>query len=165
MSKLRSCFLWALGLVVLPLLLLGFRVAAGGRGLGRRRTGKLSIWGDSVFQDLCKASLDRLKTMDPGLYRTLTNTHWIWVFQSLDGAGDAPPRLIAVNRSWTAWQSEGVVARLAYAAFCMSLLRGTCGEEFRSKHRTVMSHNRSWLRTKGFPGDLVCCFAETEIEL
>jgi len=166
-NKLRSCFLHTLGCVVFPLCLLGFRVAAKGRGLNRMRVGKLSLWGDSSFLELSKASIERLRVLDPALHATLTSSRWAWIFQDRQGIGDAPPRLFGINPSWTAWERDGVVARLVYAAFCISVLseRKTVGEEFRSSHQTAMVKSRSWLQTRGFPGDLVACFGVAENEL
>lgn len=161
MSKLRFHFLRALECVVFPLCLLGFRVAATGRGLNRCRVGKLSVWGDSGFVALCKASIERLRTIDPELYRTLTGQQWAWVIQDRQGTGDAPPRLFGINPSYTAWESDGVVARLVYAAYCISVLseRRTFGEEFRSAHERAMNKSRSWLQTRGFPEESATCFA------
>jgi hypothetical protein len=163
MNRLCDCFLRALGCVVFPLCLLGFRVSAKRRGLKRFRVGKLSVWGDSGFLELCKASIERLNTLDPGLHRALTSQRWAWVLQDRKGTGDAPPRLFAINPSYAAWEAEGVVARLVYAAFCITVLseRRTFGEEFRSTHQKAMNNCRSWLQTRGFPEELAACFAVT----
>ncbi len=163
MSKLRFHFLRALECVVFPLCLLGFRVAARGRGLNRLCVGKLSVWGDSCFVGLCKASIERLRTLDPELHRTLTSHRWAWVFQDQQGTGDAPPRLFGINSSYTAWESDGGVARLVYAAFCISVLseRRTFGEEFRSTHQRAMVNSRSRLQARCFPEELASCFAVT----
>jgi hypothetical protein len=164
MSKLRFCFLHVLGYYVLmPLTLLGFRVAAKGRGLGRLRVGKLTVWGDSAFLDVCKSSIERMRTLDPALSQWLTERHWAWVYQNTQGgSGDAaPPRLFGINSSYLAWQADGIIARLVYVAFCISAfseLQASQPED-QIAHRRVMSSSRSWLETQGFPSELSDCYA------
>jgi hypothetical protein len=163
MSKLRSCFLHVLAYyVVLPLGLLGFRVAAKGRGLGRVRVGKLTVWGDSAFLELCKSSIERMQMLDPVLYERLTKRHWVWVYQDTQGATNdaAAPRLFGINSSYLAWHSDGVIARLVYVAFCMAVLSELQTSQPRDQmaHRRVMSNSRSWLETRGFPRELSDCY-------
>jgi hypothetical protein len=73
-SKLRSFFLYRLlaTYVLCPLWLLGFRLAARVRGVGRLRVGKLSVWGDAGFLALSKSSIERVGHLDPELHRVLT---------------------------------------------------------------------------------------------
>ena len=165
MNKLRSCFLHVLGFYVLfPLWRLGFRVAAKGRGLRRLRVGKLSVWGDSGFLDLCKSSIERLKTLDSGLYQALTSTRRTWVVQDSQRIGDAAPMLFGINPSYVAWQSNGVIARLVYVTFCISGFsqRQNSVEEGRAMYQKVLKNSRSWLEAQGFPQELVDCYPDVE---
>jgi hypothetical protein len=164
MSKLRSAFLHALAWVVLPLCLLGFRVAAKGRGAKRRRVGKLTFWGDSGFLELCELSLERLGTLDPEARRDLTMRRWVWVVQDLQSVGDAPPRIFGISPSYTVWRSDGVIARLVYVAFSISARPPGKGsqEELRERQARVMKSSRSWLEVHGFPEELAACFVLSE---
>jgi hypothetical protein len=168
MNRLRSCFLYRfLGSYVLcPLWLLGFRVAARARGLRRLRVGKLSVWGDAGFLALCRSSIERLESLDSTLHRVLTQGRWAWLFQAPGGlpyiGNLGPPWLFSVDPPYVAWQSEGIIARLIYVAFCMSefLAGHASGEGFEARHKLVMKQVRSWLETRRFPEQLLDCYAD-----
>ena len=164
MSKLRSGFLHALAwYVVVPLCLLGFRVAAKGRGLDRLRVGKLSLWGDRPFLDLCKSSIERLKALDLNLYEALTRHRWVWVWQSPKSEPDSStsPRLFSIDPAYVAWQTDGIIARLVYVAFYVSACsrRKVSQDGVRSTNRSAMEESLSWLKTRGFPDELAACYS------
>lgn len=168
MSKLRSFFLYRLlaTYVLCPLWLLGFRLAARVRGVGRLRVGKLSVWGDAGFLALSKSSIERVGHLDPELHRVLTQGRWAWVFQaspSLPYVGSlGPPWLFSVGAPYVAWQSEGIIARLIYIALCMSEFATGCtsGEESEARHKIVMKRSRAWLEARNFPEELAGCYDE-----
>jgi len=161
MSNLRRCFLHVLAAyVVRPVMLLGLQVAAKERGFHRLRVGKLSVWGDSGFLDLCKSSIERLRTLDPVLYQALTRCRRAWVVEDPQHVGDgALPWLFTVDSAYVAWQAEGVIARLVYVALCLSAFSQppTSAEEAR-RYQDVKNKSRSWLETRGFPQELVACY-------
>lgn len=166
MSKLRRCFLYVLAAYVLrPLVLLAIQVATKERGLHRLRVGKLSVWGDSGFLDLCKSSIERLKTLDPVLYQALTRCRRVWAFQDPQPVGcDAPPWLYCIGSAYVAWQSDGILARLVYVAFSISEYpQGpTFDEDSWGTQQKVMKNSRSWLETRGFPQQLVDCYPDLQ---
>jgi hypothetical protein len=166
MNKLRSSFLYVLSsFVIFPLCLLGASVAAKGKGIRRLRVGKLRVWGDEGFLKLCSSSIDRIQTLDPNLHQALTQRRRAWVFQDAQGpGGDAPPLVFLVNKSYVVWQSDGIVARLVYIAFCVSTFstRQIWHDNFWNLHRKVMENSRSWLETRGFPRELADCYVDDQ---
>ena len=169
MNRLRSCFFYRLlgAYVLCPLWLLGFRMGARAQGLRRLRVGKLSVWGDASFLALCRSSIERLESLDSTLHRVLTQGRWAWLFQSPEGlpyTGNlGPPWLFSVDPPYVAWRSEGIIARLIYVAFCMSEfpMGHTSGEGSEARHTMVMKRARAWLESRGFPEELVGCYADT----
>ena len=164
MNNLRS-HLWyrLLGKHVLcPLWLLGFRAVAKARGFDRLRIGTLSVWGDAGFLALAKSSMERLKSLDLGLHGVLTQGQWAWIFQAPKDfyTGNlGPPWLFSVELPYLAWQSDGLIARLIYIAFCMSEFAGghKPGESV-GRHKGVIKRSRSWLESRGFPEALIDCY-------
>ncbi len=162
MSRLRSSSLYRAfaGLVICPALLLVMRVLAPIMGLRRSRVGKLSILGDEGFLSICNFSVKRLEHLDPMLHRLLTERP-VFLLQSPKAApyvgGLGPPWLFSVSPRAVEWKTDGIVARLVYAAFCIS--RFPTGyaraEEAEATHKAVMALSRSWLENRGFPRELV----------
>ena len=166
MKKMRACFLYLLlWYVMLPSILLALPLAMKEGGIRRLRIGKLSVWGNPVFLELCKSSIERLKSLDATLYQALTQCRRVWVLQDPEHIGDATPlRIFMVNSAYLAWQSDGIIARLIYMAFCMSGFSGrhTSEVESRDIYQKVMKNSRSWLETRGFPQQLVDCYADIQ---
>ena len=166
MNKLRSCLLYRLlgAYVLCPLWLLAFGLAARARGVRRVRVGKLLVWGDAGFLGLCRSSMERLERLDSGLHRVLTQGQWVRIFQApkdyyIGGLG--PPWLFSVEPTYVAWQSDGIIARLIYIAFCMAEFpRGHKPGESAGRHKSVVKQARSWLETRGFPEVLIDCYPE-----
>ena len=168
MNKLRSFLLYRLlaAYVLCPAWLLGFRVTARARGVRRLRVGKLSVWGDAGLLALCRSSIERLESLDSTLHSVLTRGRWAWLFQAPRGlpyTGNlGPPWLFSIDPPYVAWQSEGIIARLIYVAFCMSEFPAghASGEGSEARHKLVMKEARSWLETRRFSEQLVDCYAD-----
>jgi hypothetical protein len=163
MNKLRFCFLNILAVCVFcPLGLLAFRVAAKAHGLSRLRVGKLLFWGEPAFLDLCKSSIERLRTLDSDLWQILTRGRWVWVYQERHDVGSVGPPfwLFNMDPAYVAWQSEGVIARLVYIAFCISIFcrRGISEDKGPSPYGRAVTETKSWLEARGFPQPLIACY-------
>jgi hypothetical protein len=166
MNKLRSYSSYRLlaTYVICPVVLLWLRAVARIQGLRRLRVGRLSILGDPGFLSLCSSSVERLEHLDPALHRVLTD-HSVWLLQTTEGlpyVGNlGPPWLFSVEPGYGAWQSDGIVARLIYIAFCVSAFPEVCTsvKESEARHNVVMTRSRSWLENRGLPRELVECYA------
>src|ERR1017187_1362805 len=167
MKKLKSRFLYRVLAwnVIWPFLLLGFRVGEKVHGHRRLRSGKLSVWGDADFLNVCSSSIDRLQSLDCDLHLVLTQRRWVWVLQASKGTPYmgclGPPWLFNVDPLYMSWHSDGIIARLVYVAFCISEFstHHTSKEEMQERHLIVMKSSGSWLEMRGFPQGLVDCYA------
>jgi hypothetical protein len=72
-----------------------------------------------------------------------------------------PPWLFSAEPGYAAWQSDGIIARLIYVAFCVSAFPEGCTsvEESEGRHKAVLTQSRSWLESRGFPRELIECYA------
>ncbi len=167
MSKLRACSIYRLlaNYVLCPVWLLGFRAFGWLTGLRRLRIGKLSILGDPGFLGLCSSAVNSLERLDPAVHRLLTGRS-VWLFQAKQDVpyvGNlGPPWLFSVEPGYVEWKSEGVLARLIYIAFCVSEFPAACTSvgESEARHSVLKTRSRSWLESRGFPRELIECYAD-----
>jgi hypothetical protein len=81
MDRLWGKFLHVIFICVMsPVMLAGLSIAAKLARARPVRVGKVTICGPQGFLDLCGASLERLASLDPMMYRRLTGVHRVWVF-------------------------------------------------------------------------------------
>jgi hypothetical protein len=74
--------------------------------------------------------------------------------------------LFLISSAYVTWQTDGVIARLVYVAYCLSAFspRQTWDDGLRDLHRKVMEDSRSWLEARGFPRQLVHCYENGQNE-
>jgi hypothetical protein len=158
----RGFLYFAMAFVINPLGLLSLRVAVAMGRMRHLQIGKLSLWGDADFLELCRSSLDRLNALDPGFYQILTEKSEVHIVQDATGSsGEAAPFLFVVGSHYLAWKSDGMIARLVYVGFCVSgfSMRQTWDKNFPNVRKEVMAKSRSWLERQCFPPELVECYA------
>jgi hypothetical protein len=152
--------------VMFPAMLAGLSIGAKLARVRPVRVGKLTICGPPSFLDLCRASVERLASLDPMMYRRLTGEHRVWVFYD-DTRSEhfGPPWVVAINSTYAKWQSEGIIARLVYliyymAEFSRPVLSRKERAEAGSKRLAAMAQTKAWLEDRAFPAALIGCYSE-----
>ena len=135
-------------------------------GHSRQSIGSLTFWGPREFLDSCTASIHRLQELDAELYARLT------MRQTLEFYYD-PKHLIQANYAWifsiddsyTAWHSDGIIARLVYSSQLAALMprRAIPKATRRALYSDVMTTTRLWLESRYFPESLISCFQEEAV--
>lgn len=133
------------------------------------RIGTMEFWGPRDFLDSCSTSVRRLKELDSELYTRATTQQKLMFWYDPD-----PKRhqhqayfvwIFSINRSYTAYQSDGIIALLVYSAQLAALMpRGIYSEAMSvSLHSEARATTRSWLEARHFPEPLVDCFREQTV--
>ena len=167
MDRLWGKFLHVIFICVMsPVMLAGLSIAAKLARARPVRVGKVTICGPQGFLDLCGASLERLASLDPMMYRRLTGVHRVWVFYD-DTRSEhfGPPWVVAINSAYAKWQSEGIIARLVYLVYYMAELpRPVLSRKERAeagpKRLAAMAQTKAWLEDRAFPAALIGCYSE-----
>jgi len=124
----------------------------------RLRIGKLLILGPPSVVALFKQAIERLRSLDPDLHRHLTEYEKVCIFYDPELLNDAPDwRLFTVTDRYIAWREDGIISRLVYINFKISVFpRYSIQEEAegRAKQRSVVAHWKLWLETHNFPVEL-----------
>jgi hypothetical protein len=130
------------------------------------RIGTLTFWGPREFLESCTASVRRLQELDAELYARLTTR------QRLEFYYD-PKHLIQANYAWifsiddsyTAWHSDGIIARLVYSSQLAALMprRAIPKEARRALYSDVMTTTHLWLESRHFPESLVSSFQKEAV--
>jgi len=124
----------------------------------RLRIGKLLILGPPSVVALCKLSIERLHGLDPDLHQHLTEHEKVCIYYDPEQLHDMPDwRLFTVNDRYIAWRDDGIIARLIYINFKISVFpRYSIQEEAegRAKQRSVMTQTKLWLEAHNFPAEL-----------
>jgi hypothetical protein len=152
--------------VTFPMALAGLWVATTLARARPVRVGKLTICGPPSFLELCGASVERLASLDPMMYRRLTGEHPVWVFYE-DARSEqfGPPWVVAINSAYVKWQSEGIIARLVYliyymAAFPRPVMSRKEQAEAGPKRLAALAQTKAWVEDRAFPAALVQCYSE-----
>jgi hypothetical protein len=131
------------------------------------RIGKLRVCGPPEFLDLCRASVERLATLDSNIYRHFTTNRKVLVSFDLRGmpGGSGPPWCLFINEAYAKWQTDGVIAQLVYMFYLMSVFPrhfAYMHEDVavRATHRGVLAKTKVWLEAHNFPEPLAACFSE-----
>ena len=124
----------------------------------RLRIGKLLILGPPAVVALCKLSLERLQSLDPDLHRHLTEHEKVCIYYDPELLQDMPDwRLFTVTDRYVAWREDGIISRLVYINFKMSVFpRYSIQDEAegRAKQRSVVAQWKLWLENHKFPAEL-----------
>jgi hypothetical protein len=124
----------------------------------RFRSGKLLILGPQPLITLCKSSLERLNKIDPDLHRHLTEHEKVCIFYDPELLHDTPDwRLFTVTERYVVWREDGIIARLVYINFKISVFPRYIiqkGAEGRAKQRSVVAQWKLWLENHKFPAEL-----------
>lgn len=135
-------------------------------GHSRLRVGTLTFWGPPEFLSTCSASVERLHHLDPELHDRVTEHERLCFYHTEKRLEQAVfPRVFSVSDSYADWHSDGILARLVYAAFLASafplqIISAAERRAARATHRDVMARTGAWLAARSFPEALVECFQE-----
>jgi len=134
-------------------------------GHSRFRVGTLTFW-KPEFLSTCRASVERLHSLDPELHERVTERERLCFYYSGKRSEQALfPRSSSISDAYTDWHSDGIISRLVYAAFLANAFPRqviTAAERpaARASHRDVMTRTGAWLAARSFPEPLVACFQE-----
>ena len=124
----------------------------------RLRIGKFLILGPSPLVGLCKLSMERLHNLDPDLHRHLTEHEKVCMYYDPELLHDMPDwRLFTVTDRYAAWREDGIISRLVYIDFKISVFpRYSIQDEAegRAKQRSVVAQWKQWLEAHNFPAEL-----------
>ena len=124
----------------------------------RLRIGKFLILGPPTLVALCKLSMERLHNLDPELHRHLTEHEKVWMYYDPELLHDAPDwRLFSVTDRYAAWREDGIISRLVYINFKISVFPDYSIQdeaEVRAKQRLVVAQWKLWLEAHNFPAAL-----------
>jgi hypothetical protein len=135
-------------------------------GHSRLRVGTLTFWGPQHFLESCNASVRRLQELDAELFTRLTTAQRLEFYYSPKHLEQAYfVWIFSIDDSYTAWQSDGIIARLVYAAQLATLIprRVVTKAMSRALHSEVNATTRLWLETRHFPEPLVHAFREQTV--
>ena len=135
-------------------------------GHSRLRIGTLTFWGPRDFLDTCAASVQRLHELDSELHTRLTTQQKLVFCYAPKGLVHAYfAWIFSIDDSYMAWQSDGVITRLVYAAQLATLIprRAISMEATHALHSEAMMTTRLWLEAHGFPELVVDTFREQAI--
>jgi hypothetical protein len=161
----KTLRLWLSYLAAAPFRLLGhvfFRLM----GHSRLRVGTLTFWGPRDFLESCTASVRRLQELDADLFTRLTTQQRLEFYYSPKHLEQAYfVWLFSIDDSYTAWHSDGIIARLVYSAQLATLIprRVVTKAMSRALHSEVNATTRLWLETRHFPEPLVHAFREQTV--
>ena len=132
----------------------------------RLRVGTLTFWGPPEFLSTCSASVERLQSLDAELHERVTEHERLCFYHSGKRLEQAFfPRSFSVSDSYADWQSDGIIARLVYAAFLArafprQVISAADRLAARARHDDVLAQTGAWLAARSFPEPLVECFQE-----
>ncbi len=124
----------------------------------RLRIGKLLILGPPAVITLFKLAIERLHNLDPDLHRHLTEHEKVCIYYDPELLHEMPDwRLFTVNDRYVAWREDGIISRLVYINFKISVFpRYSIQERAKeqAKQKSVMSQWKLWLEAHNFPAVL-----------
>ncbi|MGH7975957.1 MAG: hypothetical protein ACREC8_04780 [Limisphaerales bacterium] len=124
----------------------------------RLRIGKFLILGPPALAALCKLSMERLHNLDPDLHRHLTEHEKVCMYYDPERLSDMPDwRLFSVTDRYIAWREDGIISRLVYINFKISVFPNYSIQdeaEGRAKQRSVVAQWKLWLEAHNFPAVL-----------
>jgi hypothetical protein len=132
-------------------------------GHSRLRVGTLTFWGPRDFLVSCTASVRRLQELDAELFTRLTTQQRLEYYYSPKHLEQAYiVWIFSIDDSYTAWHSDGIIARLVYSAHLATLIPHQVVTKAISRdlHSEVNATTRLWLETRHFPESLVDAFRE-----
>jgi hypothetical protein len=156
----KAFLLWLNYLVAPPFRLLGhvfFRLM----GHSRLCVGTLTFWGPRDFLESCTESVRRIQELDPELFNRLTTKQKLEFYYSPKHLEQAYfVWLFSIDDTYTAWHSDGIIARLVYSAQLATLIprRVVTKAMCHALHSEALATTRLWLETRHFPEPLVDAF-------
>jgi hypothetical protein len=133
----------------------------------RLRVGTLTFWGPPEFLSTCRASVERLQSLDPELHKHVTERERLCFYYSGKRLEQALfPRSFSINDGYADWHSDGIISRLVYAAFLANafprqVINAAERPAARASHRDVITRTGAWLAARSFPEPWWIAFKRT----
>lgn len=149
-----------------PIFRLGFNLLIRLMGHSRLRIGTLTFWGSPEFLSRCETAVERIAALDSDLHSQMTHRQMLTFYHS-------PKRLevayslwyFSIDDSYTSWETDGIIARLVYAAHLATsdsptVTLKTKRPSGRALHAEANATTGAWLESHSFPKPLVNTFRE-----
>jgi hypothetical protein len=167
----KTIRLW-LSYVLEPVFRFGLHVLLRLMGYSRLRIGSLTFWGSPEFLASCESAVHRLQELDSDLHSILTSRQRLVFHYSpkhLHQMQMTSLWYFSINESCTSWQTDGIIARLVYAARLAAsgrprIVMKSERPAARALHAMVCAQTSAWLAVRSFPEPLVNCFREKSFD-